>query len=312
MRPMISFVSFTLGLVLSLSMHSVRAAEHYYKGPKACEECHESEVGVWKKTRHAKSYKKFHKSKEAKRLSKVLRGKSPKKNPVCTKCHYTMVTKKVGKKPRARAGTSCESCHGAASEWLDIHKDFGAYKENNEPPKHRAKRLAAARKAGMIYSSMHFEIAENCMSCHGLARPDIDASKLAKLLENKHPVKREFELVRYSQGSVRHRFYKPDVSQNKKMTQVEMARLYVTGQAAKLVSASAAVKRAKDAAYRNLQVDRVESARKALGAVRGIPAVAALLASPSRQAALTLVGASRGKDLSGQGGSALPSKGTFK
>lgn len=289
------------------------AQEHFNQGPKVCEECHEAEVKVWESSKHGKSYKTFHKDEKAKELALAIGDdKSAKTNSVCIACHYTLVTKKAGKKPRARASTSCESCHGASSKWLDIHNDFGEYKAETEPAAHKTERLANARKAGMIYSKMHFEIAENCMSCHGLANSDVDAIDLAKLLANDHPVAKDYELVKYALGSVRHRFYGPDVSINKPMDKVEAARFFVTGQAAKLVSATTAAARSDDAAYKALQQGRAAEAKKALSAVKSVSEAAALVSNPTRAAAKKLVTAIAGKDLTGEVGSMLPAASEYK
>lgn len=289
---------------------NAQAQEHYFEGPKVCEECHEAEFKIWRKTDHYKTYKRLHKIPKAKKIAKAVGSKKKtKKNPVCTKCHYTMVGKK---KPKAKSGTSCESCHGPASEWNDIHSDFGPHKEGSEPPEHKAKRLAASQAKGMIHSSMHYEIAENCMSCHGLARADLSAKELAALVAAKHPVEPDYELVQYSQGSVRHRYYPPDMSVNQKMTPVELARLYVMGMAAQLVSASEAYGRSKDKAYRNVQKKRIDAATKVLGAVKGIPEAAALAKNPTREGGLKLATAIEGKDLTGEVGSMLPNPKTYK
>jgi hypothetical protein len=45
---------------------------------------------------------------------------------------------------------------------------------------------------------MDYDIAANCVSCHGLAREDIKPDVLAKLLAAGHSVEPDFELVRYS------------------------------------------------------------------------------------------------------------------
>jgi len=98
------------------------------------------------------------------------------------------------------------------------------------------KRIAEARKAGMVWSFMTYDIAANCSECHGLAHPKLSGEVLAKMLDAGHPSEPDFELVRYSQGTVRHRFYPPDYSKNAEMSPAELARLFVVGQAAKLVS----------------------------------------------------------------------------
>ena len=58
--------------------------------------------------------------------------------------------------------------------------------------------------------------------------------------------------------------------------------------------------------------ERAENAKAALSLLSDIPEVKALLASPSRDNALKLVGAIEGKDLSGKVGSKLPAKADYK
>ena len=76
----------------------------------------------------------------------------------------------------------------------------------------------------MIHSSMLFDIAENCASCHSLARKGVDPAVMAKMIDAGHPPGSTFELVQYSQGSVRHRFYPPDVTKNAEMSPAELSR----------------------------------------------------------------------------------------
>lgn len=305
----------TIGLLaMTLAVPLAALAEPYFVGVKKCVECHEEEFKVWKGTVHHSTYKTVPKSSKAYQVLRSVRGgKSMKKSQFCTLCHFTMVSKKSGSIPRARAGVSCESCHGPASEWLDLHTDFGDGKTpETESPAHRDERLAKSREAGLIMSSMHFDIAKNCMSCHGLATEGLDADTLAIMLDAKHPLVPEFEFVRYSQGTVRHRFYPPKISENAEMNDVELARFFVIGQAAKLVSASNAVKRAKDPRYTAAQRKRVEEASKTLAAVKSVAQAAALIASPTEANARKLVAAIQDKDLSGEVGPLLPAKDTYK
>jgi hypothetical protein len=159
---------------------------------------------------------------------------------------------------------------------------------------------------------MHYDIAANCLSCHGLARDDIPSDVLAKLLAAKHPVEDEFELVRYSQGILRHRFFPPNVDKNQEMSKAELARFFITGQAAQLVTATREVKRASDSAYKAAQQKRADHAREVLSALKGVPEAAALIASPSEGNARKLVRAMEGMDLSAQVASLLPAKNNYK
>ena len=301
-------------LTLAWVLPSSSFAAPFAEGPKKCQECHEAEYDVWKNSQHSKAYKAFHKHADAKKIVKAVGGpKSVKKNPTCALCHYTMVAKKAGGKARAKAGPSCESCHGPSSDWRSVHNDFGGTDDpKKETAANRKKRHEAAKKAGMIWSFMRYDIASNCMECHGLANPKLKADVLAKMLDAGHPLKPEFELVRYSQGSVRHRFYPPDVSKNKELDQAGLSRLFVEGQMAKLVSATDALSKSKHEKYVAAQKKRAADARAALSKVKSVSAMKAFLSKPNDANARKVEAAIAKKDLSGEVGSLLPAPSTYK
>jgi len=271
-------------------------------GFKACEKCHEAEVNVWKKTKHFTSYKKVHKAKAAKKILKAVGEKRMKKTALCANCHYTI----GGKKNKAMAGPGCESCHGNASGWVEVHNNYGPdTKREAETDAHRQERYAKSTAAGMIWPREIYDVASNCMSCHGLANENLPGDKAATMLENGHPLNPDFELVAYSQGTVRHRFYPPSIKENKEMSKAEMSVLYVVGQAAALVSATEALGKTDNAKYKAAQEKRIATAKSALAAV---PEAAALVASPSHEAGRAFAAAVRGKDLTGAVGGNLPSQ----
>ena len=301
-----------------ISFPSMVNAEPFVKGAKLCEECHEEEFKVWSKTKHFKSFRSVHREpKDAskpspKKILKAVGGqKRMKRNKTCYLCHYTLQKKDAGAKHQVKSGTSCESCHGASSDYMDIHGDYGGkdVKREAESADHKAKRIADSKAAGLIWPSMKYEIAENCMTCHGLANPDLKADDLAKMLGAGHPINPEFELVKYSQGSVRHRHYPPNMKTNAEMTPKEQAEFFVIGQAAALVSATSVMSKSSEAKYIEAQKTRAENAKAALA---GVAEAADLLASPSRSNALKLAAAIAGKDLTGAVGSKLPAKGDYK
>jgi hypothetical protein len=307
------FAAFMAISALLIVTPAVEAAP-FAQGDKVCLECHKAEHGVWSGTKHFKSFRTVHKDKKAKKIVKSIGGKSMKKEAACALCHYTKVAKKAGKKPRAVAGPGCESCHGASSDWLKLHNDYGGpnAKKADETAAHKAERIAKAAAAGMIWSSNHYGIVENCMSCHGLNNAALDGKTLAAMLDAEHPLNPDFELVRYSQGTVRHRFYAPDVTKNAEMTPAQLSELFVEGQAAKLVSATDALTKSDNPKYVAAQNKRLEGAKKALAAVSSIPEVAALLAAPTRENALKLVAAIDGKDMTAEVGAMIPKKADFK
>lgn len=287
------------------------SAEVFSQGPKVCGECHRGESEVWQGTKHFKSFKTVHKMKMAKKIAKATGQKSMKRNETCVQCHYTVTQKKAGGKSKPSAGPSCESCHGASSDWFPIHNDYGgpSVKADQETPEHKAERIASATAAGMRWPSDRYGVAENCMECHGLANPNVAGDKLAIMLDMGHPTVADWELVRYSQGSVRHRFYPPDMTVNAELSVAQAAEMYVIGQAAKLVSAVGAAGRSDSAKYKEFQEARAAAAREALGKVG---AAAGLLANPTADEARALVAAIQGQDLSGEVGDMLPAKDSYK
>jgi len=257
-------------------------------GPDACKKCHTAEHEVWEGTPHFTSFKEIHKDKKAKEIVEAIGDKRMKRSDTCDICHYTVIDGK------SEAGPSCESCHGAAKEWIDIHND-----------KKNPNAIQDAIAKGMIHSSMIYDIAANCMSCHGLANPELAGDKAATMLENGHPLNPAFELVEYSQGVVRHRFYPPDVKTNQEMTDAQKSVYYLVGQAAALVSATDAISKTDNAKYVEAQNKRIATAKEVLG---GIPEAAALLGAPTEENGRAFGEAIKGKDFTAQVGSRLPAK----
>ncbi len=294
---------------------SAAYAAPFNEGFRKCVECHEAEVGVWKETKHAKSYNDVHKKDAvAKILAAVGGSTNMRQNPTCVTCHYTETKASEDAKPTVAAGPSCESCHGPSSVWREIHNNYGdGVKEaSKEAPANKAKRIAESTKAGMIWPSMTYDIAANCMQCHGLAQSKISGDTLDKMLDAGHPGEPEFELVRNSQGIVRHRFYPPNVNTNSEMNAAELSRLFIVGQAAALVSATSASAKATHPKYVALQKKREQDARTALQAVADVPEVKAVLDKPSAEAGRKLAEALKGKDLSAKVKALLPAKSAYK
>ena len=130
-----------LGLVVGLFgvVDSAVAKEHLridpakVVGAKICAECHEFSVRSWYKTRHFKTFAKLHKSKKARAIYKKMKlkgGIKARKN-TCASCHYTY----VAARKRPVAGITCESCHGAAKDWVVGHRTFGGSKDTAQTRK---------------------------------------------------------------------------------------------------------------------------------------------------------------------------------
>ena len=232
-----------------------------------------------------------------------------KRTALCMTCHYTVAAKKPGGKAASIAGPSCENCHGPASDWIEVHNDYGGtgVKREQETAEHKAERIKKSVSLGMIRPSAPFDVAANCSACHGLAKPDLGADDVKAMLDNEHPINPDFELVAYSQGSVRHRFYPPDVTVNQELDAAGKARVYVIGQAAALVSAAEAIGRIEHPKFAEVQKKRIATATEALKAIEGSVAEAGkLLAEPNADNARALAAALVGKDLTGTIGGRLP------
>jgi hypothetical protein len=150
----------------------------------------------------------------------------------CRQCHYT--SKLNGTRLKAEWGVTCESCHGPAADWVNIHNKVGGNPAakalemgtgKDEPAEIHAQRIAAAEKMGMIHSSMIYDIASNCFGCHTVPNEEM-------VNKGGHKAGSDFELVAWSQGEVRHNFLHSAASsdpKNRKSSPNQLRRLFVIG-----------------------------------------------------------------------------------
>ncbi len=181
------------------TQYSAEEALRHTVGPSQCGECHEAELQSWKSSAHQTSYKAMHKSAAGKAMAKKLELRRVKKSPDCVRCHYTQL--EVRGKAKTKHGVSCESCHGPAKDWLEVHDDFGkdGATRESESKVHRRQRIVRSIKGGMNRPDQIYYLAKRCFSCHVL-----DDAKLFEVAE--HPSGDAFELLSWSQGEVRHNF----------------------------------------------------------------------------------------------------------
>ncbi len=291
------------GLVTSFS---AQADENFSLGAASCGgECHEAELEVWESSPHNASFNKFDDpsdelTEKVEAILEAVGSDDMTESPVCTNCHFTMIKETADEEAFADSGPSCESCHGSGSAFRDIHSDQDVDYDQ---------RMAKAESHGMIRPNMKFEIASNCNGCHAMARPEVDGATIAKMIDAGHPIKTEFELVKYSQGSVRHRFYEPDTSVNAVMTKAELEALYVEGQIAQLLAAHQGLQKSANDKYKTAMQIRLDDAKANLSAVDGS---AGFIGSPSLDSAKALVKSIEGKDLSGAVGGKLPDPSDYK
>lgn len=285
-----------------------------FVGPDACGQCHRAELDVWENSQHFATFRELPRHPDISTYLEAIDGENNiRRDPVCSTCHFTQISVR-GRPPRPVAGPSCESCHGAAAGWIDVHNDYGGAgaSAGSESEVHRRERFERAKEAGMIWSFMHYDIAANCMECHGLANHRVGADLLAKLHEAGHPLKQDFEFVRFSQGSVRHRFYPPDITLNSELPPAGLARFYLLGQAAQYAAATTAAEAVESGTYHDAQVARRESARGELQPFADIAEVAAFLEAPTDVNGRKLADALKAADLSGRVADRLPAPDTYK
>src|ERR1041385_4800000 len=145
--------SIAIVLMVGVGGKLTALADPFFQGPQKCLDCHTPEHTVWETSKHAVSFRDIHRKPEVKDIIAAAGGDANmRRNDVCTSCHFTMTQADAGAKPAATTGTSCESCHGASSDWMPIHNDFGGptAKRDTEAPAHKTERFAKAMQAGMI------------------------------------------------------------------------------------------------------------------------------------------------------------------
>lgn len=197
-------------------------------GAESCEKCHAGEVKTWKQTPHFETFLTLHRKKEAQQIASKLGIASFKNDSNCIQCHYTM--QHQGPSIEAVAGVSCESCHGGAKDWINVHNNYGGsgVTRTNEPADHRRQRLSESIAAGMRNPINVYLVAQSCYRCHTV--PD---EKLVNV--GGHSAgSLDFELVSWSQGMVRHNFLASDGKQNIESSPERLRLMFVAGMIADL------------------------------------------------------------------------------
>jgi hypothetical protein len=197
-------------------------------GAESCTKCHAGETQTWKQTPHFETFLTLHRKKEAQEIASKLGIASFKNDSNCIQCHYTM--QHQGPNVEAVAGVSCESCHGAAKDWINVHNDYGGtgVTRASESPEHRRQRLSQSISAGMRNPINVYLIAQSCYRCHTV--PD---EKLVNV--GGHSAgSLDFELVSWSQGMIRHNFLASDGKQNVESSTERLRLMFVAGMIADL------------------------------------------------------------------------------
>ena len=196
---------------------------HLVLGNDACVKCHAPEIDVWKKTPHARTFDELHRSPEAKQIASKLGLRSIKHEGRCVACHYTQ--KVDAGNPHVIAGVSCESCHGGAKNWVDLHQDYGGegITRLSESPAHRAERITRSVSAGMRNPINVYDVAQSCLRCHTTADEEL-------VNKGGHSAgSLEFEFVSWSQGTIMHNFVKSDGKVNQPSSPDRLRVMFVAG-----------------------------------------------------------------------------------
>lgn len=197
-------------------------------GTEACSKCHAAEINVWKQTPHHETFLTLHRKPQAQQIADKMGIASFKHDSACIKCHYSMQDHGGSLEPIA--GVSCESCHGAAKGWVDLHHDYGGpgVKRDQETAEHRHARLVASMNAGMRNPVNVYLVAQSCYRCHTV--PDEKLVNVGGHVAGST----SFELVAWSQGKVRHNFVRTDGKVNEPSSPERLRLMFVAGMIADL------------------------------------------------------------------------------
>ncbi len=215
---------------------------HRVLGVQSCEKCHAAEIQTWKRTPHNDTYLTLHRKPEAQKIADKLGIANFKSDSNCIQCHYTM--SQVENRLEAIAGVSCESCHGAARDWIAVHNDYGGPNatRNQESAEHRIKRLTSSIELGMRNPVNVYLVAQSCYRCHTV--PD---EKLVNV-GGHNAGSLDFELVSWSQGTVRHNFVRTDGKANTEEAPARLRAMFVAGMIADLEFSMRATSKATEKA----------------------------------------------------------------
>ena len=213
----------SIGSAEELHLDALRCDPAKVLGADSCAKCHEQELQQWKRTPHFATFESLHRNPEAKAITKRLGLSTVKRNETCVKCHYTQQNK--GSRVRVVAGVSCESCHGAAKDWIALHNDYGGANvgKQQESNEHREQRVQESVAAGMNNPANYYLVARQCLACH--TTPDEQLVNVGGHV----PGSRDFEFVSWSQGMVRHNFLRTGGAANGTASQAQLRVMYVVG-----------------------------------------------------------------------------------
>jgi hypothetical protein len=240
-------------------------------GPEECAECHEEETAIWRNTHHHATFREMPRDEDAEEIARRMGLRRIKADSVCLDCHFTSKINEEGE-PEPIAGISCESCHGAGKDTMELHSEFSGKKEEQETAAEEKERWRKAVANGMIRPNMMYTWAKNCYSCHVVPQEEL-------VNEGEHSAGSDFELVAWSQGEVRHNVFYNEGKSNPPADKELRRKMFIVGMGVELETALRAVGKATEKAdYAVEMAKRANRARKrfaqATGLVDGVPEMA--------------------------------------
>lgn len=188
-----------------------------------CGECHAKEYDEWKASPHSTGFDEMHRSAQAQSILEKMDFRLSKRESLCLRCHYTAQI--VREEARAIAGVSCESCHGAARDWLEVHNNYDGATHETESAEHAAQRAQQSAANGMLRPSDNlYGVAANCFECHTVPSEEL-------INQGRHPSGSKFELVEWS-GKIQHNYLQAQWSNdetNRERTPERKRMLYTVG-----------------------------------------------------------------------------------
>ncbi|OYP37748.1 cytochrome c family protein [Rhodopirellula sp. MGV] len=249
-------------------------------GNDACVKCHAPEITVWQSTPHAQTFDQLHRRPEAQQIASKLGLSSIKHSGRCVACHYTQQSS-GGDTVNVIAGVSCESCHGEAKQWLDLHHDYGGPNLTRlaESPQHREQRIGKSVAAGMRNPTNVYLVAQSCLRCHTTADEEL-------VNVGGHSAgSTEFEFVSWSQGTIRHNFIETEGKSNVTRSPEKLRVMFVAGMIAELEASLRATAAATEKATFG-----ITSAQRASRATKRLQSVAQKVDVPLLNEILDVVG----------------------
>ncbi len=209
-------------------------------GVETCRDCHGSIVDSWERSSHATAFSTLANSAAAAQMAQFIGIKpaSITTNASCVRCHFTQ--EKLASAVQTTAAVSCESCHGGAEQWIDVH---------NSKSHSRKERIDMASALGMNHPATVYATAKACFECHV-----VDDEQLVN--KAGHPaLSPGFELLSWYSGEVKHNFLiskegKPVKSNGHEQQEIPAPRkrmIFLTGKMLQLAHSLRAVGCSMDA-----------------------------------------------------------------